>query len=128
MSIVQDTRQRLQHENMSELSRKTGIDHGNLSKFRRGIIGIGAERIERLVTLGLGLDIRICEPGETLADARARHLAGDAALHAIVTLDDRMHAEAAIRAELHAGPDRDGLRLGAVFIVDREKRAAVQPK
>ncbi len=57
--------------------------------------------------------------GETLADEGARHLAGDAALQAIVALGDRAQAEAAIRAELQVEVDRDGLQLGAIHLAER---------
>jgi len=73
-----------------------------------------------LHTLTHARDPRVLDPArETLADPGSRHLAGDAALHAIVALDDRDAAEAAIRSELHGGPDRDGLRLGAVRLAER---------
>ena len=65
-------------------------------------------------------DPRVVEAArETLADEGARHLAGDAALQAIVALGDRAQAEAAIRAELQVEVDRDGLQLGAIHLAER---------
>ena len=55
----------------------------------------------------------------TLADDRARSIAGDAALQAIAHLAPGRVAERAILDELGGGHDRDGVRLGAVHLAER---------
>ncbi len=65
-------------------------------------------------------DPRALEPAlATLADARARPLAGDAALQAVAALAPADIASAALLAELRRPDDRDGLRLGAIHLAER---------
>jgi HEAT repeat protein len=63
----------------------------------------------------------------TLADDRARAMAGDAALQAVAHLASAEVAERAVLAELRVADDRDGLVLGAVHLAERLRIAAAAP-